>query len=67
MTLGNELDHEDDGQWLAELPVLSGVMCYGATRADAAARVQAPPLRVSADRLEHGEIWPALHLSFEAA
>ena len=43
-------------------------MCYGTTRADAIARVQALALRVIADRLEHGEAEPALlELSFEAA
>ena len=68
MTLGIELDREDDGRWLAEVPALSGVMCYGETRAVAAARVQALALRVIADRLEHGETGPTfLALSFEAA
>ncbi len=68
MTFGIELDREDDGRWLAEVPALSGVMCYGATRADAIARVQALALRVIAERLEHGEAEPALlSLSFEAA
>lgn len=68
MTFGIELDREDDGRWLAEVPALSGVMCYGDTRAQAVARVQALALRVIADRLEHGEADPALlELSFEAA
>ena len=68
MTFGIELDREDDGRWLAEVPALSGVMCYGATRADATARVQALALRAVAERLEHGEAEPALlHLSFETA
>ena len=68
MTVGIELDREDDGRWLAEVPALSGVMCYGATRADATARVQALALRAVAERLEHGEAEPALlHLSFETA
>ena len=68
MTFGIELDQEDDGRWLAEVPALSGVMCYGTTRADAIARVQALALRVIADRLEHGEAEPALlRLSFQAA
>ncbi len=68
MTFGIELDREDDGRWLAEVPDLAGVMCYGATRADAVARVQALALRVIAERLEHGEAEPALlDLSFEAA
>ena len=41
MTLGIELEREDDGRWLAEVPALSGVMCYGTTRDEAVARVQA--------------------------
>ena len=68
MTLGIELEREDDGRWLAEVPTLAGVMCYGETRDDAVARVQALALRVIADRLEHGETGPTLlQLSFEAA
>ena len=63
-----DLDRDDDGRWLAEVPALSGVMCYGQSRAEAVARVQALALRVIADRLEHGEAEPApLALSFEAA
>ncbi len=68
MTFRIELDREDDGRWLAEVPALSGVMCYGQSRAEAVARVQALALRAIADRLEHGEAEPALlALSFEAA
>ena len=53
---------------MAEVPALSGVMCYGQSRAEAVARVQALALRVIADRLEHGEAEPVLlALSFEAA
>ncbi len=60
MTLGIELDREDDGRWLAEVPAIAGVMCYGGTRDDVIARVQALALRVIADRLEHGETRPEL-------
>ena len=68
MKFGIEPDREDDGRWLAEVPSLSGVMCYGRTRDEAVARVQALALRVIADRLEHGETGPALlDASFEAA
>src|SRR5919197_848941 len=42
-------------RWLAEVPTLSGVMCYGADRDEAVARVQALALRVIAVRLEHRE------------
>lgn len=63
-----EIEREDDGRWLAEVPVLSGVMAYGADRDEAVARVQALALRVIAERLEHREA-PAefLQVSFHAA
>ena len=68
MTFGIELEREEDGRWLAEVPALSGVMCYGQSWEDAVARVQALALRVLADRLEHGETRPLLlDVSFEAA
>jgi len=68
VTLSIELEREDDGRWLAEVPDLSGVMCYGSDREDAIARVQALALRVIADRLEHRE-GPAdfLNVTFQAA
>ena len=68
MTLSIELEREDDCRWLAEVPDLSGVMCYGSDREDAIARVQALALRVIADRLEHRE-GPAdfLNVTFQAA
>src|SRR5258708_553402 len=63
-----EIEREDDGRWLAEVPGLSGVMCYGADRDEAVARVQALALRVIAERLEHREA-PAefLNVTFQAA
>ena len=68
MTLGIELEREDDGRWLAEVPALSGVMCYGQTRDEAVAHVQALALRVIAERLEHSEAPRKLvNVSFEAA
>lgn len=53
-----ELEQEDDGRWIAEVPALPGVMVYGATRDEAICRAQALTLRVLADRLEHGEELP---------
>lgn len=60
MNITLELEREDDGRWLAEAPELPGVMAYGATPKDAAARVQALALRVIADKLENGEFVPGL-------
>jgi len=63
-----EIDREEDGRWIAEVPDLSGVMAYGETRDEAIARVQALALRVLAERLEHGEAAPdLLTVSFQAA
>jgi predicted RNase H-like HicB family nuclease len=61
-----EIEQEEDGRWLTEIPDLPGVMVYGATRDEAVARVKALALRVLADRLEHGETVPELHARLEA-
>jgi predicted RNase H-like HicB family nuclease len=55
-----EIEQEDDGRWLAEIPDLPGVMAYGQTEGAAIAKVKALALRVMADRLEHGETIPEL-------
>src|SRR5215212_3361352 len=55
-----ETDREDDGRFIAEVPDLPGVLAYGATREEAAARAQALALRVLADRIEHGEVVPEM-------
>lgn len=64
-----ELEQEEDGRWIGEVPALLGVMAYGLSRSEALAAVQALALRVLADRLEHGEAFPEelLNLSFIAA
>ena len=41
-------------------PALAGVLCYGRSRDDAVARIQALALRVIAERLEHGDVPPEL-------
>jgi len=68
VTFTIELEREDDGRWIAEVPDLSGVLCYGRDRNEAVARVQALALRVIAERLEHNEAPPELlNVSFKAA
>jgi predicted RNase H-like HicB family nuclease len=62
-----EIEQEEDGRWLTEIPDLPGVMVYGATRDEAVARVKALALRVMADRLEHGEVIPDLVQVFSVA
>jgi predicted RNase H-like HicB family nuclease len=66
--LSIELEREQDGRWLAEVPDLPGVMCYGVDRDEAVTKVQALALRVIAERLEHREA-PAefLNVAFTAA
>ncbi len=50
-----EIEREDEGRWIAEVPDLAGVMVYGETREEAIAKVQSLALRVIADRLDHGD------------
>ncbi len=54
-----EVEREEDGRWIAEVPDLPGVMAYGPSRDSAISWVEALSLRVLADRLEHGEEVPA--------
>ena len=68
MTLNIEIEREADGRWIAEVPTLPGTMCYGQTRDEALAHVQALALRVIAERLEQKEAPPELlTVSFAAA
>jgi predicted RNase H-like HicB family nuclease len=68
VTFTIDLEREEDGRWLAEIPALAGVMCYGADRNEAVARVQALALRVIAERLEHREAPEEfLNVTFQAA
>ncbi|MGH7267074.1 MAG: type II toxin-antitoxin system HicB family antitoxin [Candidatus Rokuibacteriota bacterium] len=67
MQFAIEVDREEDGRWLAEVPDLPGVLTYGQNRDEALTRVQALALRVLAERLEHGESPEFLTVSFRAA
>jgi predicted RNase H-like HicB family nuclease len=58
-----EIEREEDGRWLAEVPQLPGVLAYGATSAEAMAKAEVLALRVLAERLEHGEAKP-ISISF---
>ncbi len=55
-----EIEREDDGRWIAEVPDLPGVMVYGQNRQEALSKVETLALRAIADRLEHGEAIPEL-------
>lgn len=68
MTFKIELEREQDGRWIAEIPELAGVLCYGANQEQAVAKVQALALRVLAERLEHNEArGEFLNVTFQAA
>ena len=59
-----EVEREEDGRWIAEVPDLPGVMTYGGSRDEAISKVKALSLRALADRLEHGEDVPELREIF---
>ena len=67
-TFNIETEREDDGRWIAEVVEIAGAMAYGSTREQAVAKAQAIALRITADRVEHGELGPEfVHVSFQAA
>ncbi|MEW6169165.1 MAG: type II toxin-antitoxin system HicB family antitoxin [Pseudomonadota bacterium] len=63
-----EVEQEQDGRWLAEVPELPGVLAYGASSEEALAKAQVLALRVLAEQLEHGEARPRpIHITLAAA
>ena len=51
-SLAVEIEREDDGRWLAEVPAVPGALAYGRTREEAAAKAEALALRALAERLD---------------
>jgi len=64
MNLIIEIEQEEDGRWIAEIPKIPGAMIYGQTRQQAVAFVKSLALRILADRLEHGESIPEMEQVF---
>ncbi|WP_367874062.1 type II toxin-antitoxin system HicB family antitoxin [Luteolibacter sp. Populi] len=48
-----EVEQEEDGRWIAEIPAIPGAMVYGTTKPEAVARVEALVLRILADRVRN--------------
>lgn len=53
MSITVEIEQEEDGRWIAEVPDLPGVMAYGQTQEEAAAKAESLAIRVLEDRLEN--------------
>lgn len=49
-----EIEREEDGRWVGEVPQLPGVIAYGSTEDEARNKAAALALRVIADRIENG-------------
>jgi len=58
MNFSIECEEEVDGRWIAEVPQLPGVLCYGKTADDAMAKAEVLALRAMAECLERGESRP---------
>ena len=55
MPITMEVDREEDGRWIAEIPSLPGCMAYGKTREESVRLAEALALRIMAERLEAGD------------
>ena len=53
-----EIEQEDDGRWIAEVPEIPGVLSYGSTAQEAMGKAQALALRALAERIETGDNQP---------
>ena len=58
MNFSIECEQEVDGRWIAEVPQLPGVLCYGQTADEAMAKAEVLALRAMAERLEQSESRP---------
>lgn len=58
MNFSIECEEEVDGRWIAEVPQLPGVLCYGMTANEAMAKAEVLALRAMAERLEQSESRP---------
>ena len=67
MCLTINLEREEDGRWITEVPDLPGVMVYGQTQDHAITKVKALSLRVLAHRIEQGESVPETEPLFSVA
>ena len=61
-----EWEQETDGRWIAETPLIPGVMAYGFTKDEALRKVEILALKVLAERLERGEEVREIHGLFHA-
>jgi len=55
-----EIEREDDGRFIAEVPSIPGAMVYGSSAKEAVAKVEALVLRILAERLDCGEDSPEI-------
>ena len=55
MSMRMEVDIEDDGRFIAEVPAIPGALVYGDTADDAIRKVESLVLRILADRIDSGE------------
>ena len=53
-----QVEREEDGRWIAEVPALPGVLAYGDSETEAKTHAVSMALRVIADRIENGEPVP---------
>lgn len=50
-----EIEREDDGRWIAEVPEIPGVLAYGVSAKEAMGKAEALGLRALAERIESGD------------
>jgi predicted RNase H-like HicB family nuclease len=55
MKLTIELDQEEDGRWIADVPELN-ILLYGDSKEDAIRKAQEAAKEIIADRIAHGEL-----------
>ncbi|MCL1947058.1 MAG: type II toxin-antitoxin system HicB family antitoxin [Chitinivibrionia bacterium] len=61
MNFDIEFEQEADGRWIAEIPEIPGILTYGVTPMQAAAKAKALALRALAERMENEVSIPGIN------
>jgi predicted RNase H-like HicB family nuclease len=61
MNFDVEIEQEEDGRWIAEIPEIPGALAYGVTPLQAGTKVKALALRVLAERMENEVSIPGIN------
>jgi hypothetical protein len=62
MSMRVEIEREEDGRWIAEIPAIPGALCYAASKEEALVKVTALALRILPEQKPAGTLVRVVYL-----